>query len=1206
MRPETPADDHQALIQQALKQCETEPIHQAGAIQPYGVLLALDSQFRIEYCSDNVNHLLHLPCAELLGRNFSEFASIHDIEQIRNLEGLGDWRSSAILNLKLRQGDAWSNHDAAVSYYNNHWLIELELDAQEQSKLFGQVFVPTRDVLWQLDAELDVHSYTNKVAELVRLVTGYDRVMMYQFDHNWDGEVIAESRAEQMGSYLGNRFPASDIPSQARALYTRNLTRVIGDITAAAVPVRAAATLAGSQPLDMTYSAYRAMSPVHLEYLGNMGVAATLTISLIQNGKLWGMLACHHNSPKLVTLRERELYEFIGKTVSIKLSDLQRNEQQAINERVTRFLLDAPIKQLDALDPATSEELMSIMDANGVMLVSNGRHYGYGKTPTSAEIFELEQRLKQHNPEGLFHTDELTQLHPQASAYTDLACGILVAPLNPAMDNYLLWCRGRVNVTTHWAGKPNKDLNYTDDGVKISPRRSFASWTQTYHNKSAPWTELQVEAAENLAYAFIKQLSQQSLLQQEQDFRKLVESSNDMTVQLTSEGTIDYVSSVVQTLLGCSAKSLLGTPFMSLLGSEDAKTFHRASQALLQKGEARKIVLKLQHADRHTVWVEARFWQPEGDTGPDQSVILTVHDVSQRHKYQLVIEELHQRNALLKKGGSDQQLVTSQSFLDQTSEAVVITGPNGLIQSVNRSFCEITGYEAHEAIGSNPSILQSGIHTAHFYQDLWDALSENGRWKGEIWNRRKNGEIYPQWGSISAVRNDDSSIRNYVAVFSDVSKAKEAEDNLYFAQNHDPLTGLPNRPYCVQKVSQMVLERSQNGPGAAVVFVDIDGFKLLNDAQGHHTGDDFLRSVAQRLSDAVPKNGLLCRWGADEFVLLLDQVGDRDSIAVIVQALFNSLARPLRLEGHELIPSACVGISFYPEDAANAQGLIQAAETALYRAKERGPANIELFTPLLAERLHRKFEVASELRRAIQNNELMLHYQPQVDSKTAELIGVEALVRWQHPTKGLISPVDFIQLAEELGLIELLGDCVLNKGLAQMARWQKQGCAVPRLAVNISPQQLVPGFAKKIHQLLGGHRLPANILELEITEGALERDDSIISLLNALRDMGVLLSIDDFGTGYSSLAHIKHLPITCFKIDKAFVDGLPHDAFDVAIIRTVLALGHSLGISVLAEGVETEEQHRFLAEQGVDSIQGYYFGKPMAANALEQWIASRA
>lgn len=1206
MLPDKPDNEYSALIQQALKQCETEPIHQAGAIQPYGVLLALDSQLRIEYCSDNADQLLNVSCNELLGRNFSEFATIADIEQIRSLEGLGDWRSSAVLDLKIRRGDVWSNHDAAVSYHQNHWLVELELCAKDQSKLFGQVFVPTRDVLWQLDAELDLNSYTHKIAELVRRVTGYDRVMMYQFDRNWDGEVIAESRSEQMGSYLGNRFPASDIPSQARALYTRNLTRVIGDVTSVTVPVRGFSSQTDAEPLDMTYSAYRSMSPVHLEYLGNMGVAATLTISLIQNGKLWGMLACHHDSPKLVTLRERELYEFIGKTVSIKLSDLQRSEQQAIKERVTRFLLDAPIKQLDALDPVTSKELMSMMDASGVVLVSDGCHYAYGQTPSSQQIFELEQLLKRQTPQGVFNTDELAELHPLASAYSDVACGILLAPLNATMDNYLLWCRGRIDVTRHWAGEPNKDLNYTDEGVKISPRRSFASWTQTYHNKSAPWTELQVEVAETLAYAFIKQLSQQSLLQQEQDFRKLVELSNDMTMRLKSDGMIDYVSSAVQSLLGRSVESLPGTNFIHLLGKEDVKTFQQASHALIEHGDARKVLLKLQHADHHTVWVEAKFWQPEGDAASANSLILTVHDVSQRHKYQLVIEELHQRNALLKKSGSDQQLITSQAFLDQTSEAVVITGSNGLIESVNRSFCEITGYESHEAIGCNPSMLQSGIHTAHFYEDLWSTLAANGRWKGEIWNRRKNGEIYPQWGSISAVSNDDGSIRNYVAVFSDVSKAKEAENNLFFAQNHDLLTGLPNRQYCVEKVSQMVVERNQSGLSLAVVFLDIDGFKLLNDAQGHHTGDDFLRSVAQRLSDGVPENGLLCRWGADEFVMLLDQMNDRDNIAAIVQALFNSLAKPLCMEGHELIPSACVGISFYPEDAANAQGLIQAAETALYRAKERGPASIELFTPLLAERLQRKFEVASELRRAVEQNELLLHYQPQVDSKTCALVGVEALVRWQHPLKGLIPPGDFIPLAEELGLIELLGDYVLNKGMAQMADWRDQGWSIPRLAVNIAPQQLVPGFAEKISKLLATHQLPASMLELEITEGALARDDSIISLLNALRDMGVMLSIDDFGTGYSSLAHIKHLPVTCFKIDKAFVDGLPQDVFDVAIIRSVLALGHSLGISVLAEGVETEEQYQFLAEQGVDSIQGYYFAKPMAVNALEQWVDTRA
>jgi len=868
MSPQKPAESEKKRLQQT------------GSIQPQGVLLALDSQFFIQYCSENVGELLQLPYAAVLGRNFNEFANAADIEQIRSLKGLGDWRSSVVLNLHMRRGNNWLNCNAAVSYDNHHWLVELELQvqAEDKSALFDQVFIPTRDLLWQLNREQDLHSYTQKVAELVRQVTGYERVMMYQFDHNRDGEVIAESRSAQMNSYLGNRFLASDIPAQTRALNSQNLTSVTANRKCATVPVHGAPDIGTDQSLDMTCSAYRSLPRAHLEYLGNMGVAAALTISLTQNGRLWGMLTCHHTTPKNVTLRERELYEFIGRTISIKLPDLQRHEQQP---------------------------------------------------------------------------------------------------------------------------------------------------------------------------------------------------------------------------------------------------------------------------------------------------------------------------------------VTSQTFLDQTSEAVVIAGADGRIQSVNRSFCEITGYTSQEAIGHNPSILQSGIHTAHFYDELWRSLSEKDRWKGEIWNRRKNGEVYPQLGSISIVRNDDGSIRNYVAVFSDVSKAKEAENNLFFAQNHDPLTGLPNRQYCLNKVSHVITERAQAVTGVAVVFLDIDRFKLLNDARGHHTGDNFLRAVAQRLTEACPKNGLLCRWGADEFVLVLKQVTNRDGIAVIVQTLFNALAKPLKLEGHELIPSACVGISFYPEDATDAQGLMQAAETALYLAKERGPSSIELFTPLLAERLQRKFEVASELRRAIQNDELTLNYQPQVDCKTAALLGVEALVRWQHPVNGLMSPATFIPLAEELGLIGLLGDWVLEKAMAQMARWRDQGHPVPQVAVNIAPQQLVPGFADHIRDLLAKHQLPASMLELEITEGALERDDRIIGLLQALRDMGVLLAIDDFGTGYSSLAHIKHLPVTCLKIDKVFIDDLPDDAYDVAIIQTVLALGHSLGFRVLAEGVETEEQFLFLVEQGIDTIQGYYLSKPMEANALEQWIIDR-
>lgn len=1163
MSPQKPADLQKKLLQQA------------EGIQPHGVLFALNSQFCIEYCSENVNELLQLPYTDVLGRSFAEFASAADIEQIRSLNGLGDWRSSAVLSLHIRRGDTFVNHDAAVSYSNHHWLVELELQTQDQSMLFNQVFVPTRDLLWQLNREQNLHNYTRKVVELVRQVSGYDQVMMYQFDHNRDGEVIAESRSAQMSSYLGNRFQASDISARALTSYTHNLTWVTANVNCVTVPVHACPKSGTDQILDMTYSAYRSLPPVHLKHLENMGVAATLTISLIQNGRLWGMLTCHHHAPRKVTLREWELYEFIGRTVSIKLPDLQRNEQQKTKERVTRFLLDAPEKQLDALDPTNSVELMSILDATGVVLVSNGQHYAYGQTPTAQQMFDLEQYLKQLKLTRLFHTNDLAQLHPPAQSYAEVACGILLAPLNHTMKNYLLWCRG--------------------------PK----SQTQTHHKKSDSWTSIQIEAAENLGYAFIKQLGRQSQPPPERDFRKRAVLSNDMTVRLQNNGTIGYVSSIVKTLLGQSADSLQGTSFISLLNDEGADAFEQAQQVLQQTGVTQKITFKLQHTDRHSVWVEATMWQPGNDTGPGHGVVLTVHDISQRQKYQMITEELHQRNNQLQQAGRDQQQVTSQTFLDQTSEVVVITGADGLIQSVNRSFCEITGYTAQEAIGRNPSILQSGIHTALFYKELWYSLGERGHWKGEIWNRRKNGEVYPQLGSISIVRNDDGSVRNYVAVFSDVSKAKEAESHLFFAQNHDLLTSLPNRQYCLEKVGQMVAERPPNGPGMAVVFLDIDRFKLLNDARGHHTGDSFLRVVAQRLTEACPKDGLLCRWGADEFVLVLAQVIDRDSIAIIVQTLFNTLTKPLSLGDHELTPSACVGISFFPEDAADAQGLIQAAETALYRAKERGPASIELFTPLLAERLYQKFEVASELRRAIQNNELTLNYQPQIDCKTGTLAGVEALVRWQHPVKGLMSPATFIPLTEELGLIGLLGDCVLNKAMAQMARWRSQGQLIPRVAVNIAPQQLVPGFADHIRDLLNTYQLPASLLELEITEGALERDESNIKLLQTLRDMGVYLSIDDFGTGYSSLAHIKHLPINCFKIDKVFVDGLPDNAFDVAIIRTVLALGHSLGIRVLAEGVETKEQYLFLAEQDVDCIQGYYFGRPMEASALEQWMAAR-
>jgi|25BtaG_2_1085352.scaffolds.fasta_scaffold00435_9 diguanylate cyclase (GGDEF)-like protein/PAS domain S-box-containing protein len=1184
--------ERDSILQQALENCEKEAIHQVGSVQPHGVLLALDGDFVIRYCSDNAEMVFSESRRELLGQAFANYVSALTVESISALEGLGDWRSSAVIKVDIETAGRITRHDAAVSFNAPYWLVEVETTVADQSELFSQMFVPTRDLLWQLDSEHDLQEYTAKVAELVRLATGYDRVMMYQFDSNWDGEVIAESRSELTRSYLGHRFPASDIPSQARALYTRNLTRVIADVKAPPVRVRGEDSGTAAGKLDLTYSAYRSLSPVHLEYLGNMGVSATLTISLLQNGRLWGMLACHHKSPKYVTLRERELYELIGKTISIKLSDLKHHEEKKLKDRVNRLLFNTTITSLEGLSANHAGELMAIVGATGLVVLDKGNRYRFGETPSQEQIERLESELRQWQPTRVFHTQDLPSLFPEAKDYADKACGIMLAPLNHKLDHYLLWCRGCMTYTEQWAGQPHKEISRTEEGFRISPRSSFDSWTQIYDNRSTPWTALEIELAGDLADAFIQQVNQKSLLAQGEQLRNLVEFSTTMIMRLDAQGCIRYTSAASERILGRAPASLEGIEFVTLLDKDDGGHFRQLLASLPSTGAVDRLVVNLVHEDGRCVWGEVEC-TPAAD-GDTPAVIVTVNDITQRHNYQMALEDLHRRHAL-----------TRDTALDQTSEAVVITGPDNRIISVNRAFCEISGYNEAEAIGQNPSFLQSGIHTLGFYQELWRCLKTRGCWEGEIWNRRKTGEVFPFLGRISAVHEDNGSVRNFVGVFSDNSQAREAEESLRFARHYDSLTGLPNRQFCLEQIHQSIQAARENGGGLAVVLLDIDSFKLLNDSQGHDSGDRFLKSMANRLVEKQPDNGTLFRWGSDEFLLLLESVEDKESIALVLQGLLVNLSKPFLLPNHEVIPSACAGISFYPEDATDTKELIKAADTALFRAKECGPANIELFAPALAERVHRRFEIESELRRAIRNSELQLYYQPQVNSQTGALIGVEALVRWNHPRKGLVPPSEFISLAEESGLIELLGDWVLTSALEQMAQWREFGQGIPRVAVNIAPQQFVPEFVNRVKELLCRYQVPADALELEITEGILDRNEQVLTLLNQIREIGVHLSIDDFGTGYSSLAHLKHLPVSCFKLDKAFVDGLPEGTFDVAILRAVLALGQSLNIKVLAEGVETEAQFRFLAEQRVDSIQGYFFGKPMSAEGLSLWLEER-
>ncbi|WP_172822765.1 EAL domain-containing protein [Paramagnetospirillum marisnigri] len=1289
-------------FQQALRFCESEQIQRPGAIQPLGVLLALDDALVVRHASCNVFSMFGQTAEGVLGRPFADLVGTRQAEGVRELIGLEDWRRTAITSFTLEQGGLQTVRDAQVSRHQDFWLVEIEWDSHPGEDLFHNLFIPIRDALWLLDSESDLLRYTQQVVHQVRLLTGYDRVMMYQFDTNWDGVVIAESKVDGVDSYLGNRFPASDIPAQARDLYTRNLVRLIADVDSEPVAVEPMLIPATGEPLDMTYSALRALSPVHLEYLRNMQVRATLTISLIQNSRLWGLIACHHTTPKYIPLRVRELDEFIGNTVSLKLSNLEHADKAHFLDNIRR-LLDNLMEEIrdkrnvPAVLDHYQRDLLSLVRASGAIIVVEGQRFHFGETPSNDQMGCLEGWLKTQPPAAVFHTNTLSMEYPLAGGFGSGINGLMMAPLNHHLDSYIIWFRPGILRTIKWAGNPDKSVRRENGHLRISPRDSFKTWIETVKDNAQPWSPVEVDAAKALSLSMIEVLTHRALESSEENYRRLAEYSTDMIAQIDHSGAFSYVSPASEALLGYSPDRMVGRSIDSFIFAEDQATLRRTLARLDNGGPAGTVLLRMHNINGGAVWMECTLKPMRARDGM-QSVVINARDVTQRHSYQLAIEDLHRRNTKLldaategligvgkdmritfandragqilcclpsalsgtplrnhigdhpllgtlergealhnntdhfirsdgrsisvravctptPDGGllvfsenigsqvSDDHLRTTTTVFEQTNEAVMVTDRNSCIITVNRAFTRATGFTAEEVLGQTPKILKSGVHTPHFYESLWTALNEKQYWAGEIWNRRKNGEIYPQWGSITAIVDDAGEVLNYVAVFSDVSKAKQAEERLFFLANHDTLTSLPNRTRFIEHLSNAIDRARRNRERLAIAFIDLDRFKIVNDTLGHTAGDQYLKVVASRISAVSRQQEMLARWGGDEFVLLLEQVGDHSAVAEAIQRMLTCISQPVDIDGHELTPTVSVGISLFPDDADNVSDLVKAADTAMYRTKERGRNGFEFFTQGLSDDIQRKFEIVTELRRALRDDQLVLHYQPQFDATSGLTVGVEALVRWDHPERGLLFPVDFIPLAEDLGLIGEVGEWVLGEACRQMAEWVQTGVQVPRVAVNVAPAQLKSNLPELVRRKLAEFSLSPCHLELEITEGALERGQQVLPILVELRELGVALSIDDFGTGYSSLAHLKNFPITTLKIDKSFIDGVPANSQDIAIITAILALGGSLALEVVAEGVETMEQFDFLRTMGKVCIQGFVHSRPVAANRISQALA---
>ena len=572
------------------------------------------------------------------------------------------------------------------------------------------------------------------------------------------------------------------------------------------------------------------------------------------------------------------------------------------------------------------------------------------------------------------------------------------------------------------------------------------------------------------------------------------------------------------------------------------------------------------------------------------------------HEHQLLLE----RSTLV-----DQLMVElshhkiAETVFNSTSEGIMVTDANLVIQQVNPAFSKTTGYTPEEAVGQTPHLLSSGKHDKGFYEDMWQSISTQNQWQGEIWNRRKNGEIYPEWLTINRVSTSEEEGIRYVGVFSDISLHKDLESTLQRLAYYDSLTGLPNRTLFRDRLDFLITNRKhdESNGKVALVFIDLDNFKYINDALGHRIGDAVLVEIGKRLRDAMCESDTVARFGGDEFAALIAQYESEASLAHCVRKIFDHLNGHILIEGHEVFVSASIGVAQYPQDASDCDGLLQLADIAMYRAKDSGREQISYYAPEMNRKVVDRLKIENALRNAFENNQFWLAWQPQIDLKTERIIGVEVLMRCSAPELDGIGPDTFIPIAEENGLIALLGEWALKKAVADALE-----CLVPvvdqgfRVAVNLSPAQLNKSTIELVLPMAKALMKQNLVLEIEMTESVLMKDVThAIGYLQTMAEFGIEFSVDDFGTGYSNLSRLADLPIHRLKIDKSFIQKMADTGHRMSqMIQAIIDMGHALEIKVLAEGIETLEQKQALTELGCDEAQGYFYAKPMK---LEEFCA---
>ena len=1429
-------------LQQALQQCAAEPLHQMGSIQSHGVLLAFssDDSHQIIQVSQNLAELLDLSPQQTLGKTLTELFDPTISAQIKRLISLASKKTTATGSIDF----ADYRLDAYAYQAGDLLVVELykPLESIPQQAI-TDLLIDLKEALancHQQDhpIETQIDPCFNCITDLVRNITGYDNVMIYRFDPNWDGEVIAQSRIDSSTDYLGNHFPASDIPEQARQLYLKNWVRAVADVNTPCMPVLSTDLTA----LDMTHSSLRSFAPAHLEYLRNMNIAASMSISLLQNGRLWGLIICHHQSPKQLSLPMRQLAILISHTLSAGLSLLEDTENQNLMNQALQLsfnLLNSFSQAKSEISETLLDKLLQLLNADGLIIVIDGQSFCYKAVLDQLQINRLLDWLGHQGEEVVFSCDALAKHFAEAEAYQDCASGLLAIGISPTMDNCIIWLRPEKVRTLNWAGDYREGLvKIKDDDYQISPRKSFAVWAENLAGRCEPWTNSEIKVSKLISKTLSEALSNKRLLDEsiqdrnrldfiidntpaligywdnqlknqfcnsaysrwfgktraevkgqhirqvigeelyksnlpqiegvmhgemqrfdryiadeqtgenihtqlsylpdikdyqvkgfyvlgldvtnqdrliDSNFQNLsiLQSLNKGIVLTDINNRITYINPAFEQLTGYSLTEMLGKSCRFLQGpATDPSEIQAINQAIKTQQAYQSEILNYRK-DGTSFWNELSINPIFDSHGKLSQFVGFQRDITARKQLEteLVSSEQRFRNlanaapVLIWLAGLDKLCYWfNQTWLDFTGrsmeqengngwaegvhpedfnrcleiyisnfnkrlpfrmeyrlrrhdgeyrwiddngvprfnqngefegyigsctdvteirnskaandffnishEIIYSTDLKGIILDVNQRFLEITGYQREEVIGESVRLLKSGVHDSEFYANMWRSVANTDFWSGEVTNKNKAGTLYSAVSSITTIRDTSGQAMRYLAIASDITAVVEKRRLLENLAYYDNLTGLPNRLLLMDRLEQAMSRAKRHGNYLALLFIDLDGFKQINDSYGHEIGDEVLINLSQRMKQVVRETDTVARLGGDEFIVLLTELANQELAETPIDHLLKACSSPLIVQKLALSVSASIGVSFYSHktehQALEMDTLIRQADQAMYVAKQSGKNRFHCFDDLADSAINTRHETISHIQTGLALGEFVLHYQPKVNMRTGDVLGVEALIRWQHPLHGLLEPAAFLPLIENHPVNTELGEWVINTALAQLSQWQQQGLNLP-ISINVDARHLNQhNFLSNLKTAIETYPdFQAGSLEIEILETSAIFDHKTVNQLIAdCQALGVEFALDDFGIGYSSLTYLRQLPVKTIKIDRSFVFDMDTNTADLAIVESMIGLVSTLGRKVIAEGVESLAQGEMLLKMGCDIGQGFAIARPMPAEQIPEWRGS--